>query len=130
MLQHYQEDADGLCTALGSPLSREGGVAYSVDKTAFEQAGWTIKREDISVRTDHHNQPTITTNRPPTDRLALFSPVTHIMCVLQFGEKIGKGEFGDVRLGTYKGQKVAVKELIKDTSIATQKFLTEAKVMT
>ena len=95
MLQHYQEDADGLCTALGSPLSREGGVAYSVDKTAFEQAGWTIKREDITLQ-----------------------------------EKIGKGEFGDVRLGTYRGQKVAVKELIKDTSIATQKFLTEAKVMT
>ena len=34
-----------------SPLSREGGgVAYSVDKTAFEQAGWTIKREEITVR--------------------------------------------------------------------------------
>ena len=70
-------------------------MAYSVDKTAFEQAGWTIKREDITLQ-----------------------------------EKIGKGEFGDVRLGTYRGQKVAVKELIKDTSIATQKFLTEAKVMT
>ena len=48
----------------------------------------------------------------------------------QLQEKIGKGEFGDVRLGNYRGQKVAVKELIKDTSIATQKFLTEAKVMT
>jgi len=95
LVDHYQEDADGLCTALGEPLSREGGVAYSVDKTAFEQAGWTIKREDITLQ-----------------------------------EKIGKGEFGDVRLGTYRGQKVAVKELIKDTSIATQKFLTEAKVMT
>merc|ERR1719461_1125825 len=95
LVKHYQEDADGLCTALGEPLSREGGVAYSVDKTAFEQAGWTIKREDITLQ-----------------------------------EKIGKGEFGDVRLGTYRGQKVAVKELIKDTSIATQKFLTEAKVMT
>ena len=95
LFQHYQEDADGLCTALGEPLSREGEAAYSVDKTAFEQAGWTIKREDITLQ-----------------------------------EKIGKGEFGDVRLGTYRGQKVAVKELIKDTSIATQKFLTEAKVMT
>jgi len=95
LVEHYQDDSDGLCTVLGDPLSTAGGVAYSVDKTAFEQAGWTIKREDIS-----------------------------------FGEKIGKGEFGDVRLGTYKGQKVAVKELIKDTSIATQKFLTEAKVMT
>eukprot|EP00090_Calanus_glacialis_P003793 TRINITY_DN12823_c0_g1_i1.p1 TRINITY_DN12823_c0_g1~~TRINITY_DN12823_c0_g1_i1.p1 ORF type:complete len:416 (-),score=101.97 TRINITY_DN12823_c0_g1_i1:734-1981(-) len=96
LVEHYQEDADGLCTTLGEPLSREGGgVAYSVDKTAFEQAGWTIKREEITLQ-----------------------------------EKIGKGEFGDVRLGNYRGQKVAVKELIKDTSIATQKFLTEAKVMT
>ena len=50
--------------------------------------------------------------------------------LFQLQEKIGKGEFGDVRLGNYRGQKVAVKELIKDTSIATQKFLTEAKVMT
>jgi len=96
LVDHYQEDADGLCTSLGEPLVREGGgVAYSVDKTAFEQAGWTIKREDITLQ-----------------------------------EKIGKGEFGDVRLGHYRGQKVAVKELIKDTSIATQNFLGEAKVMT
>ena len=48
----------------------------------------------------------------------------------QLQEKIGKGEFGDVRLGTYGSRKVAVKELIKESSIATQKFLTEAKVMT
>ena len=47
--QHYIEDADGLCTALGEALTREGGAAYSVDKTAFEQAGWTIKREEITV---------------------------------------------------------------------------------
>ena len=45
-------------------------------------------------------------------------------------EKIGKGEFGDVRMGTYRNKKVAVKELINVTSLATQKFLTEAKVMT
>ena len=37
--QHYQEDADGLCTCLGAPLPREGSTtAYSVDKSAFEQA--------------------------------------------------------------------------------------------
>jgi len=96
LVEHYKADADGLCTNLGSHLPREGGQgAYSVDKTAFEQAGWTIKREDITLQ-----------------------------------EKIGKGEFGDVRLGHYNGQKVAVKELIKDTSIATQKFLAEARVMT
>lgn len=95
LVEHYIEDADGLCTALGEALTREGGAAYSVDKTAFEQAGWTIKREEITLQ-----------------------------------EKIGKGEFGDVRLGTYGNRKVAVKELIKESSIATQKFLTEAKVMT
>ena len=50
--------------------------------------------------------------------------------VLQLQEKIGKGEFGDVRLGTYGSRKVGVKELHKDTSMATNKFLTEAKVMT
>ena len=50
--------------------------------------------------------------------------------MLQLQEKIGKGEFGDVRLGTYGSRKVAVKELHKDTSMATNKFLTEAKVMT
>merc|ERR1719273_2405317 len=95
LVEHYQDDSDGLCTVLGDPLSTAGGVAYSVDKTAFEQAGWTIKREDITLQ-----------------------------------EKIGKGEFGDVRLGTYGSRKVAVKELHKDTSMATNKFLTEAKVMT
>ena len=35
-----------------------------------------------------------------------------------------------MRLGTYKSKKVAVKELIKITSIATQKFLKEATLMT
>jgi len=96
LVEHYQEDADGLCTCLGAPLPREGSTtAYSVDKSAFEQAGWTIKREDVTLQ-----------------------------------EKIGKGEFGDVRLGQYRGQKVAVKELIKDSSAATQNFLGEAKVMT
>ena len=49
ILQHYKEDADGLCTALGDPLAREGGAAYSVDKTAFIESGWTIKREEITV---------------------------------------------------------------------------------
>jgi len=95
LVKHYKEDADGLCTALDEPLLREGEAAYSVDKKAFEQAGWTIKREDITLQ-----------------------------------EKIGKGEFGDVRLGTYGNKKVAVKELINVTSNARQKFLKEAKVMT
>jgi len=106
LVQHYQADADGLCTVLMEPLGRETGLAtppvdeappapFIIDKSVFEQSGWVINRDDITLQ-----------------------------------EKIGKGEFGDVRLGMYNGSKVAVKELIKDTSAATQKFLTEAKVMT
>ena len=114
LLQHYKEDADGLCTALGDPLAREGGAAYSVDKTAFIESGWTIKREEITVS----GQCQYCIGDVFTDD------------VLQLQEKIGKGEFGDVRLGTYGSRKVAVKELHKDTSMATNKFLTEAKVMT
>lgn len=48
---------------------------------------------------------------------------------LKLGEILGKGEFGDVLLGCYRGQKVAVKKL-KDSSKAAQDFLTEASLMT
>ena len=49
-------------------------------------------------------------------------------------EKIGKGEFGNVLLGTltagrYAGQKVAVK-VLKDISQRKMQFLAEASVMT
>ena len=42
---------------------------------------------------------------------------------------MGKGEFGDVRLAQFRGQKVAVK-ILKDSYKAAQNFLTEASVMT
>ncbi|XP_068688092.1 tyrosine-protein kinase CSK-like [Montipora capricornis] len=48
---------------------------------------------------------------------------------LKLGTSIGKGEFGDVLQGIYKGQKVAVKSLLDD-SHAAQSFLAEASVMT
>lgn len=47
---------------------------------------------------------------------------------VQIKESIGKGEFGDVMLGIYKAQKVAVKSL-KDSTETAQKFLAEAHVM-
>jgi c-src tyrosine kinase len=47
---------------------------------------------------------------------------------LQLKESIGKGEFGDVMLGYYKGDRVAVK-MLKDSTAAAQKFLAEASVM-
>jgi c-src tyrosine kinase len=112
LVQHYQRDADGLCTALGEPLaarkeethqhnnsadppSLSTQDSFLIDKSVFEEAGWVINGDDITLQ-----------------------------------EKIGKGEFGDVRLGVYNGTQVAVKELLKDTSGAANKFLTEAKVMT
>ena len=45
-------------------------------------------------------------------------------------EKIGKGEFGDVMLGTYKGKKVAIKSTKELMTRNTSKFLAEASVMT
>ncbi|RZF49262.1 hypothetical protein LSTR_LSTR002883 [Laodelphax striatellus] len=48
---------------------------------------------------------------------------------LELRESIGKGEFGDVMLGLLRGEKVAVK-MLKDSSEAAQKFLTEASLMT
>lgn len=51
---------------------------------------------------------------------------------LDFGEVrevLGRGEFGDVRLAYYRGQKVAVK-ILKDSSKAAQNFLAEASLMT
>lgn len=47
---------------------------------------------------------------------------------LQLKESIGKGEFGDVMLGYYKGDRVAVK-VLKDSTAAAQKFVEEASVM-
>ena len=66
----FQADADGLCTVLGDALPREGGVPTTpgregsvpappraeapppifIDKSIFEQAGWVINREDITVK--------------------------------------------------------------------------------
>ena len=48
MSQHYQEDADGLCTCLGAPLPREGSTTSHIDKSAFEQAGKIILKESIN----------------------------------------------------------------------------------
>lgn len=49
---------------------------------------------------------------------------------LKLGEVLGKGEFGDVFLGSLHGRKVAVKKLKDSNSKAAQDFLTEASLMT
>ena len=48
---------------------------------------------------------------------------------LQLGNMLGKGDFGDVYEGVFRGSKVAVKS-VKDRSKAAQAFLAEASIMT
>lgn len=48
---------------------------------------------------------------------------------VEFNEKIGMGEFGEVFRGSYQERAVAIKKL-KDDTIAAQSFLAEASVMT
>jgi len=49
---------------------------------------------------------------------------------IEYHEKLGKGEFGDVMLATYKGQKVAIKTMKEVQTRRTAQFLAEATVMT
>lgn len=93
-MQHYEKDADGLCTRLERSVAKQGKTDFFVDRKDFEEAGWIIQEKDLQLK-----------------------------------ESIGKGEFGDVMLGAYRGEKVAVK-ILKDSSQAAQKFLAEASVMT
>jgi len=94
LVEHYEKDADGLCSQLKRSVPKQGNPDFSVDPKAFEMAGWVINKSDLTL-----------------------------------AEAIGKGEFGDVLLGSLRGQKVAVKTL-KDSSKAAQVFLAEASVMT
>jgi c-src tyrosine kinase len=48
---------------------------------------------------------------------------------LEIKESIGKGEFGEVVLGIYRKERVAIK-MLKDSTEAAPKFLAEASVMT
>ena len=47
-LQHYESDADGLCTRLIRPLNKsDGHFEVAVDKKLFQDQGWTIKEKDL-----------------------------------------------------------------------------------
>ena len=43
--QHYQNDADGLCTRLRISVPKHG--LLQLDTTAFEKAGWVIPVSDL-----------------------------------------------------------------------------------
>jgi c-src tyrosine kinase len=48
-LQHYEQDADGLCTQLIKSLPKKGKQDYCVDTKAFEKAGWVIQDHELEV---------------------------------------------------------------------------------
>ena len=48
-LQHYEKDADGLCTRLKKPVAKKGQLDYSVDQQAFIDQGWVIRSKDLKL---------------------------------------------------------------------------------
>jgi len=49
LIEHYENDADGLCTRLTKPLQKDGYFDVSVDQEAFIESGWQIKLKDIKL---------------------------------------------------------------------------------
>jgi c-src tyrosine kinase len=49
LVEHYEKDADGLCTRLCKPLSKAGNHEYCVDVKDFMDAGWAIPVQDVEV---------------------------------------------------------------------------------
>jgi c-src tyrosine kinase len=96
LVEHYQDDADGLCCRLKHSVKKEGLIEFDVSAEDFKASGWHIPRAQLTKRS-----------------------------------LIGKGEYGEVWLGEYKGVKIAIKMLkdIKDAK-ATKQFLAEASIMT
>ena len=102
---HYKEDADGLCTKLIQDLPKLSSQTTIVN----------------------HNNPTTTSLD-----FEAFREVGWVINdqEVKIQEKIGKGEFGDVMLGTFQGQKVAIKVMKDMQPQRTKQFLAEATVMT
>ncbi|KAI5721873.1 hypothetical protein M8J76_000251 [Diaphorina citri] len=109
LVEHYEQDADGLCTQLVKPLPKQGKQEFYVNTKDFIDNGWMIPVQDLEDFIDN----------------GWMIPVQD----LELCETLGKGEFGDVLLGKLRGEKVAVK-MLKDSSSAAQKFLAEASLMT
>ena len=79
--------------------------------------------------TTSNNIPTPTTNSLDFEAFREAGWVINDQDV-KIQEKIGKGEFGDVMLGAYQGQKVAIKVMKDMQPQRTKQFLAEATVMT
>ncbi|XP_033120717.1 tyrosine-protein kinase CSK-like [Anneissia japonica] len=49
LVEHYERDADGLCSRLIKPLPKEGKQDFSVDKESFVKSGWSIDKRNINM---------------------------------------------------------------------------------
>ena len=129
--QHYEKDADGLCTQLKKPVAKKGNLDYSVDRQAFIDQGWVIPSKDLKLGEAigkgefGGNLPSLWfyAKKPVTcfEKQSLPSRVQSFNLRYTYILDVLKGE--------YKGSRVAVKSM-KDSSKAAQTFLAEASVMT
>ena len=47
--QHYEKDANGLCTQLKKPVAKQGNLDFCVDRQQFIKQGWVIKLKEIKL---------------------------------------------------------------------------------
>jgi len=50
LVEHYEQDADGLCTQLTKSLPKKGKQDFCVDSKAFVEAGWMIQETELELR--------------------------------------------------------------------------------
>ncbi|XP_014781693.1 tyrosine-protein kinase CSK isoform X3 [Octopus bimaculoides] len=50
LVEHYEKDADGLCTRLSKPLWKTGNNFTTVDFKDFERGGWVINAEYLEIK--------------------------------------------------------------------------------
>ncbi|MFH4978153.1 hypothetical protein AB6A40_004862 [Gnathostoma spinigerum] len=98
LISHYKRDADGLCHRLVTPLIWEK-FRIPYDASSIDDRSRVFQQASLVIR----------------------------RCDIRLGATIGHGEFGDVLLGDYQNQKVAVKVLKRNGMV--QSLLDEAKFM-
>ncbi|OQV23738.1 Tyrosine-protein kinase CSK [Hypsibius exemplaris] len=49
LVEHYQNDADGLCTSLTIPVPKKGNPEVCFDTKDFQNAGWVIPNDDVKL---------------------------------------------------------------------------------
>eukprot|EP00064_Thunnus_orientalis_P003230 superscaffoldBa00000255_g3239 len=116
LVEHYTKDADGLCTRLIKPKLMEGTVAAQDEFS---------RSKDTELITLLYRDTGTTAHRDIIEHLCGWALNRKELKLLQ---TIGKGEFGDVMVGDYRGTKVAVKCIKNDAT--AQAFIAEASVMT